>query len=119
MSGPRVHQGGASAPSNVLTFPQRNRGRVRRSESIRTMGEVMLVQFADQGIPQPSNVERIEPLPEPTPIERSPEMVLILSLFCNLPVRQQREVKRRLRTNAIATKCPHFAAASALLNKEG
>jgi hypothetical protein len=92
------------------------RGRIRRASSISAAGELSLRLLARNGEAEPANVVRLNPPPEPTPIERSPELVLILSLFCSLPSDHRDRIKGSLRSNAADTKDPHFIAASALLN---
>jgi hypothetical protein len=57
------------------------------------------------------------PLPEPTPVKRSPELALLISIFSALSDEQKEKVREDLRYAASAIKCPHLAGACALVAK--
>lgn len=107
--------GGASAPPNVLPFPQRNKGRIRKTQSIEASGEFILNHMAQLGEPKPVNIERIRPLPEPSPIERSPELLLAITIWASVPADRQADLRRQIRYIASAERCPHALALTRLL----
>lgn len=98
----RHTEGGASAPSNVLAFPERNKGRIRRSQSIEAAGEISLRMLARDGEAQPPNVKRLDwhgndddSLPE-----RTPALLLALCIFYGLSAKRREDVREKLRSYA-------------------
>jgi len=110
-------KGGVSASPNVLPFPQRNKGRIRKTQSIEAGGELMLNNMARLGEDEPVNIERIRPLPEPSPIERSPALLLAITIWATVPADRQDEVRGQIRYIASAEHCPHALALLRLLGE--
>lgn len=54
------NEGGASAPPDVIQFPNRNRGRVRKSRSLLAMGRCSVTLMEREGHVIPSNVADIQ-----------------------------------------------------------
>lgn len=70
-----------SARHNIIEFPARpKRGRVRRSQSMDAAGDLTLMLLGREGIEPPPNVASLQPPPEPTPVEKSPELALLLGI---------------------------------------
>jgi len=112
----RHDTGGASAPPNVLPFPQRNKGRIRRSHSLDAAGELILNHMAQHGEAQPVNVARLTPLPEPTPIVQTPELLLAVSIWASVPKAKKADILSQLRFVGFTTRCPHALALVAMLD---
>jgi hypothetical protein len=110
-----------SARDNILAFPARpKRGRVRKSESMNAAGELTLtlMLLAREGIEPPLNVALLQPPPEPTPVEKSPELALLLGIFGALDDKQKGKVRSTLRAAAAGVRCPHLAGACALIARD-
>jgi hypothetical protein len=103
---------------DVLPFPQRNKGRIRKTRSIEAGGELILTCLAQAGEITPPNVERIIPLPAPTPLERSPELLLAITLWGTVPKEKQAAAISQLRHIGSGARCPHALALVALLDGE-
>jgi len=80
-------------------------------------GELTLSVIARDGEEPASNVVRMVPLPEPTPVQKSPELALLISIFLTLDEEQKEKVREDLRYAASAVKCPHLAGACALVSR--
>jgi hypothetical protein len=80
-------------------------------------GELTLSIIARQGTDAPSNVARLHPPPEPTPVTQSPELALLIAIFSVLNHDQKTKVRSELRFAASAVKCPHLAGACALVGE--
>ena len=105
------------AHPDVLPFPKRNKGRVRNTESMGAAGELLLSQMARLGDREPANIARIQPLPEPTPLERSPAMLLAVTLWASVPPDRKADLIGQIRYIASAEHCPHALALSRLLGE--
>jgi len=100
-------QGGASA---LPTLPPIKRGRVRRASYwFSGGGEISLNALLVRGEEAPSNVVRFKPLPEPVPIERSPELLLLAHLFAELPKERREAIWKQVAVKAYDLRCPHAA----------
>lgn len=111
-------KGGASPHPNVLPFPQRNKGRIRKTQSIEAAGELILNHMARLGEAEPVNIARIRSMPEPTPIERSPAMLLAITIWASIPADKQADLRAQIRYIASAEHCPHALALSRLLGDD-
>lgn len=103
--------------TNVLTFPERNKGRVRKTRSMEAGGELILNIMARQGESEPDNVSRIRPMPEPAVVERSPALLLAVAVWASVPADRQDDVRRQIRYVASAQHCPHALALLPLLGE--
>ncbi len=86
--------------ASVLQFPQRNKGRVRKTQSIEAAGDLALMLMDRDGEKFPANVARLcvadsEPLPS-----RSPELLLGLLMFAQLPTARRNAVRSAVRCAA-------------------
>ena len=106
---------GASASPNVLPFPKRNKGRIRKTRCIEAGGEFILNHMALCGEAEPANVARIRPMPEPSPVERSPAMLLAVTVWTSVPADRQANLLGQIRYIASAEHCPHALALLGLL----
>ena len=103
--------------SNVLTFPLRNKGRVRKAQSMNACGEMVLNSMAVRGEGEPDNVVRLHPLPEPAAVERSAALLLAVSVWATVPQDRREDVRRQIRFIASAQRCPHALARIDLLGE--
>ena len=95
-------KGGASAPSNVLRFPQTGIVRQRRRESMGAAGLLALSLLDREGEAIPANVERFDGLGE-TPASRSPELLLALLIWSTLPPTKREDVRGSIRALAFGS----------------
>lgn len=93
----RHMEGGASALPNVLPFPVRNTGRIRRSRSMMSAGKCALLIIEREGEDAPANVVRIDVPKPPAPVERSPMLLLTLCLYFEASAKAREGIKRNLR----------------------
>jgi len=99
----------------IRALPRPKRGRVRRSQSMDAAGELTLSVIAREGGEAPSNVTRLQAPPDPTPVTQSPELALLIAIFCALNDEQKTKIREHLRFAASAVNCPHLAGAAALV----
>jgi hypothetical protein len=110
----------ASAPSNVLPFPQTKRALWHRSRGMDAAGYLSLLQLEREGEAFPANVQRLdEPNGAALP-ERSPELLLALLIWDSLPAKQRERVKQSLRCLAYGKPAdPCAVKLNNLLNRHG
>lgn len=80
-------------------------------------GELILNIMAIREEPEPGNIVRIHPLPDPAPIERSPALLLAAAVWASVPADRQEDVRRQIRIIASAERCPHALALLPLLGE--
>ena len=91
-----ANTGGATALPIVLAFPPRNKGRIRRSNSILSMGKCVLIGMEGRGEPIPANVVRFDQPNAPAPVTRSPALLLALAVYLSASNRQREATRRAL-----------------------
>lgn len=72
----------------VLTFPKRNKGRVRQSDSFESMGETALRRLRRSGEQTPANVATLFER-HPHGHTATPEQALMVALFAATPDKQK------------------------------
>lgn len=101
----------------VLPFPSRNKGRVRKTRSMEAAGDLSLLIDERDGVPIPANVARIKtPFGAEIPA-KTPELLLVLSVWGVLEQRQRDEVRSTLRMLTYGYGCPIAAGLHELLRK--
>lgn len=95
MSAPRAEEG-ASAPSNVLAFPKRDKGRVRRRNSVYSMGRTAIAYLEGQGGEVAPSVTLLNPPKRERDVARE-AMTLALLIYSHLPAEQKANVLISLR----------------------
>lgn len=93
------------------------RGRKRAVESLDAAGELSLLILARDGEAEPDNVVRMKPLPPPTPMQRSPETLLLIFLWMELAPERRQSILARLRLQAFEARCPDALALYELLKE--
>lgn len=91
-------QGGASAPSNIIALPKprKGKGRTRARRSLQGAGVLSLRLLDKQGVPVPANVVRIDQPdgPDLSLPERSPALLLAISVYSTLPLDKREDVRQ-------------------------
>jgi hypothetical protein len=88
--------------SQILLFPRRDRGRVRKRESAAAMGRCSLSLLEREGAQTPSNIAVIKPArAKPGVDEGRLALRLALGIFATLSSAQQDRVRRAARTLAL------------------
>ena len=88
------HNGGASAPPNVLPFPQTARALRHHNTGMSTAGVCSLIHFK---MDAPANVELFDHHRPDPGMARSPELALFLALYSTLNIGQQCDVQGALK----------------------
>jgi hypothetical protein len=83
--------------SDVLPFPRRDKGRVRNRRSMDAAGLLSLLLLDRDGATIPQNVRRFDELDVPEPPKRSPELLLLLFLWNELPAKKRERIKEVIR----------------------
>ena len=84
----------------VLTFPQRNKGRVRRSDSMDAAGFLTLMLMDREGKAIPQNVQRFDEPDGPDLPARSPEILFLLLLWSELPAKRRERIRKTIQSAA-------------------
>lgn len=85
--------------TNILQFPQRNKGRVRKSESYGAMGETALRQFARAD--RPANVEALADHRDDDHDHGHLGLMLAATIFAVLEPTQKANLASQLRNIAV------------------
>lgn len=80
----------------VLAFPQRNKGRIRNSHSIFSMGRCIMSRLEADGETIPANVARFDQPKPPSPVTRSPVMLLAICLYFEASPKARESIRRSL-----------------------
>lgn len=94
------NNGGASAPPTVLPFPQTARALRRRRTGMSASGYLSLLLMEREGEAIPVNVVRFD---EPDGVmlpTKSPELLMLLLIFSQLPSAKQDHIKKTIRCMA-------------------
>ena len=86
--------------SDVVQFPQPRMARKRVRNSIEAAGLLSLLLLDRRGETRPNNVERFDRLDETARPERSPELLLLLFLWSELPAKKRERIQRTIRCAA-------------------
>jgi len=81
-----------SACGNILPFPKRNKGRVRKSDGLSAMGDCTLAYMARSGEAPPENVERMALAGQEPDMDRM-AMLLALSLFASASKKSKAQIR--------------------------
>lgn len=86
--------GGASAPPNVLPFPQTARALSHHESGMAAAGVCSLIYYRQE---PPPNVELFDSHRHAPDMERSPELALFLALYSTLNDGQRNDAKQALK----------------------
>lgn len=86
----------ATGVSNVIPFPSSRVARKRARNSMEAAGLLSLLILDRDGKAAPANVRRLDELDETMP-PRSPELLLLLFLWNELPTKKREHIKRTIR----------------------
>lgn len=86
----------------VLRFPQRNKGRKRKSGGCLSMGRISLRMIEREGEPIPPNVFELDEVRrgEPRPAEATEALFLSLAIFTRLPAEDKKIIRNAARYKA-------------------
>jgi hypothetical protein len=89
--------GGASASHTILPFPQTKRALRHGRTNTQAAGFLSLLLMEREGEAVPANVQRFDEPDGPILPDRSPQLLLALLLWSQLPATKKERVKQTLR----------------------
>ena len=113
------NDGGASASPTILRFPDRGGGR-HRAVGMDAAGFLSLLLLERDGEAIPTNVRRLDEPTGGTLPSRTPELLLAMLVWSELPARGKENIRRAIRCMAYADKAdPSAIQLNNLLSRRG